>query len=170
MLGIKEKAIIKFLIFIVALAVWVKFFVGPMLKKNRRLSEEIISSEERLLSLGQILERKKDIKDVYAKYFTKSDSGFVDEPTVEAFKELEALAKKYSVKIIDIRQGPISSRQSEEIIIDLKLEAGERDYIRFIHGLKESNLLFRVKRFDLRPKKDTSWLEVRLAIAFFPSS
>ncbi len=91
------------------------------------------------------------------------------EPAVRAFKALEHMAKINAIRIIDIRRRESLEKDESEVMIELRLQAKEEDFIRFIYGLKVSPLLFRITSFSFRPSSGLPVLESKFLVSCIPT-
>jgi hypothetical protein len=144
------------------------FVLVPLFKQNKTLNKEILQKRDQLLRYKQILIRETMIKSEYQKSFFDSSSQVVDKTLIFALKALEAVASKYAIKIIDIKQTTQGERESL-VPIELLLEGKKEDYMKFIYDLANGRLLFKVKKCDFKAKENSYLLEARFLISYIPT-
>ena len=132
-LSSKDNLIIRTLLSLIIAVGLFKFIILPLYSQNNSLSKEIEDKQFSLVKYQQLLERKDAVKKEYSKHFASYDIPKGEDPLVAAFRELENIAKKTSVKILDIRQAQKDTQGSTELFIELTLEAKKEAYIRFIY-------------------------------------
>jgi hypothetical protein len=80
--------------------------------------------------------------------------------------EIEALAREANIRIMDIRpQDRQDQGQIGETIIELRAEGNMDSYLKFIHSVENSFLLFKIKKFQLNARQDMQILESNFYIS-----
>lgn len=158
----REKIIFCLTIGIILFSACFNLLIAPVLKKYENLNREISLSRARLIKYLQVLSQKERIQSRITNLSsTINVSGQRKDAVVLALSELEALAKKADIRIIDIR--PQAS--AKEITIDLRAEGAIDGYFKFIYDLEHSPQLFSIKRFQLNAKPNSSSLEGNFSIS-----
>jgi len=164
----KEKIMIRLLIFLFFATALFLYVIEPVSRNNKLINEKIKTDEDKLAKYQQFLQREDKIKTLYQSSFLQRMRETAEETDIDAFKELEAMAKKYSIKIIDIRHRQVSSQEIKEVLIELIMEGVEPAYIRFLYDLKKSSFLFSIKNFTLTSGGKTSLLRGEFSISYIP--
>ena len=76
---------------------------------------------------------------------------------VRGLSELEALAEKSGIRVLEIRpQGSFKKVSSfEEALVDLRTEGSAADHVKFVHAMTRSLWLYDIRRFQLAAKSDS---------------
>ncbi len=148
-------------------AVSFNFCIAPILNRNDILNKEISLGRAKLKKYLWLLSQKDYIQSKYSKFSsTLQVSGEQPDSLVSILAELESIAQKANIRIIDIR--PQASRGSglyQELIIDLRAEGAMEGYLSFIYNLENSLSLLRIKRFQLTVKPNAAVLEGSFSIS-----
>ncbi len=139
----------------------------PVIKKNDNLNKEINSTRDKLKQYLILLTHKEGIQNKYRKFSTNPSLFSTKEDTlVSTLSELENLAHRSDIRIIDIRpQLPQSQTLYKEIIISVKTEGTIESHLKFIYNLEGSLLLLRVRKFQLNSLPNSSNLEGNFSIS-----
>ncbi len=154
----KEKVIFYFTAFIILVAVFNGFIIGPTLNKMRKLNKEI-EKEKRIAKKSlHVLAQKDKIKKekkLYSSYVEEVRSQ--EEDTVIFLQKLEDIANKSSVYLIDIKVSDISGEDIfKKYTARLTCEAQMEQLINFFYDVESSNQLLKIEHFDIRPKSSGS--------------
>lgn len=163
----REKIILHLTICVIVFAISFNTFVNPVLTKNDTLNKEINITRTKLSKYLRLLSQKENIQSKYSSI--TSSVGIFSQQTdksVNALAELENLAKRANIRIIDLRpQTTKSLALYKELPIDLRTEGTMENYLRFIYDMENSLLLLRIKRMQLNALPNTQTLEGNFSIA-----
>lgn len=158
----REKIILYLTLGIITLSLGFNFIITPILMRNENLSKEINLSQVRIKKYHHLLNKKDYLQSEYNKLgAVPRVSGQPEDEVVNALSELENLAKKAEIRIIDLRPQGVSRTTPayKEVAIDLRTEGMMKGYINFIYHLENSPSLLRIKRFQLNSKPNSPALD-----------
>lgn len=143
------------------------FILLPQFKENKNLDQEILQRSDKLFRYRQIMQKEKAIKSEHEKFFSSPGKASADKSLISALKTIELMASKYSIKIIDLKQGTPGQGEASTSIEFLS-EGRKEDYLRFIYDLAASSLLLNIKKCDFKAKENSYLLETRFLISYLP--
>ncbi|MBM3253533.1 MAG: hypothetical protein FJZ16_04710 [Candidatus Omnitrophica bacterium] len=158
----RERVIFYIAIFVIIFSICFNLLIAPILNKNHMLNKEINAARIKLKKYLQLLSRKEYIQTKYSKFTTTLELSDQEEDTaISALSELEDLAKRANIHIIDIRPQSASKNLNlyKEIFIDLKTTGTMEGYLNFIYNLENSLSLLKIKKFQLSAKPNSQILE-----------
>jgi Tfp pilus assembly protein PilO len=132
------------------------------------LNKEIITKESQVKQDLRILAQKDRVLAQIARYSSFLGSmGSQEEEIVSALKEIENLANKSSIYLVDLKPaGQKIFGASKGYMIALNCEAQMEQIAEFIYNIQSSNRLFVVEKIQISPKsKDSSVAKCSLSIA-----
>jgi DNA-directed RNA polymerase subunit F len=159
----REKIVLWLTIGIIAAAVLLNYAITPLFQAGERTQREIVTARNKLKKYRALLGQKDTlaavagIQDVQEKL-----SGKPRDSLVAVLFELENMAKKAGVQIVDIR--PQVQKQNRQIMVDMRMEGALAQYISFIYDVEHSLLLFQIKRTQLGVKPNVAGLEGNFTI------
>ncbi len=160
----REKVILYLAIAIILFMLIFNFIISPVMAKYANLNKEISVTSAKLRKYTALLGQKEKIQEKYSDKFN-SVSGlpeFNGDSLVTALSELQHLAKRADIRIIDLRprQGAKTGSQPyKEIIIDMRAEGSMEGYLKFIYDIENSFWILRIKKFQLLAKSNSTDLE-----------
>ena len=163
----REKIFLIAAIAIISFGVLFNFVISPVLDKISNLNREVEFNRVKLTKYSSLIKQKDLIQKKYASLPGGMDLSENSKDTlVDALSELESLAKKAGIRIIDIRpQAGKNLDLYKEIFIDLRTEGTMEGYIKFIYNLQNSLSLLKIKRMQLNAKPNTQYLEGSFSIS-----
>lgn len=155
----KEKIILYIAVFIVSILILDRMIVSPVFFKIRSLNKELLQEQADIKKNLRILAQKDRILTESAKYSSFLGDGKVsdDEQVTLVLKELESLASKSSVYLVDMKPGGIKeSGSSKRILVNLNCEAQMEQLVNFMYNMENSNALISIEKYQLTPKTKES--------------
>jgi len=156
----KEKIIFYVAVAIVALLILDRAIVSPVFSKVRSLNKEIQDKQAEIKKNLKILSQKERIISESTKYGSfLSDSTLGDDEQITLMlKELESLASRSSVYLVDMKPAGIKETgSSKRILINLNCEAQMEQLVDFMYNMENSSSLISIDKYQLAPKtKDSS--------------
>ena len=155
----RERIILYITIFIISIVFLDQMILSPIMTKMSQLSKNIDFQEETIKRNLTILARKYKIveeQNKYSPYLVARRKS--DEEEDRSFSlELQALAKD-TVDLIDIRSSGIHKigLLSRQYVIDLNFEAEMKYIFQFLYKIENSDKLYSVEKYNIRPKLDMS--------------
>jgi hypothetical protein len=164
----RERITLGLTVAVIMLSFAFNFLALPVLKQNYILNREIIASRAKLAKYLRLLSQKEAIQDKFQKFSdTYKISLKQEDALVSALTEIQNLAQKAEIKIVDIRPqvGPKSATFYKEATFDLKTEGEMEEYLNFVYSLENSLSLLKIKRFVLTARPNTTVLEGSFTIS-----
>ncbi len=162
LISAREKALLASTGALAVLSVLFSFVIHPALRRNVSLGQEIAAARHKLVKYSRLLGQREDIEGRFRSLSANLEGSLKHrDPLVAALSELEALAKKANIKIIDIRPD-LAARSSgayRELSIEIRAEGDTQGYLAFIYQLENSLSLLRIKRFQISAKPNSATLE-----------
>ncbi len=150
----REKLILYGAVFFVLLTMADRLIVSPISSKLKSLDKEIMEKESSVQTNIELLARKDKIIAETKKYSRLLGGEQSKEELVTSLlKEIEGLANKSEVYIIDIK--PAGSKDSgavREYLISLNAEAQMEQLIEFMYSIENSSQLLSVDKYQISPK------------------
>ena len=150
----KEKFVFCGAVFFVSLVFVDRLILGSILSKIKLLDKEIQSQEATIKKSLHILAQKDRIKkeaDKYASFVIPAQSQ--EEEMVFFLKDIEELANKCSVYVIDIKSAGLAEEGVfKKYLVKLNCEAQMEQLTALFHGVESSNKLLKIEKYDIRPK------------------
>jgi Tfp pilus assembly protein PilO len=115
-----------------------------------------------------ILSQKDKILSESAKYATYlSRMKSEDEETTTLLKEIEALANKTAISLIDMKPTALKSAGTyKKFLVNLNCEAQMEQLVDFMYNIENSNKLLVIERYQISPKsKESSIARCSMSIA-----
>lgn len=150
-------------ILIYFILIWFK----PTWNFIHELNNQILYKQIQLLKSKRIITQKETILKEYNKFSNILESkNSLDEEMAYTLKELETLAKKAKLHLIDIKPQPIREVTFYKILtIIIEGEANINNLTKFIYELSSSTKFLKVKSFRLKANpKGKGLLDVQLVI------
>lgn len=154
----REKAILYSAASLVVLAMVDRLIIFPVASRIEFLNKEIQRKEEGIRRDLRILSVKDKIANESSKYsaFFKSAKSD-DEENTSILKEVESLANKSSVYLIDIKPAGVKETESvKKFIINLNCEAQMEQLVDFMYNIENSAQLLIIEKFQVSQKSSES--------------
>jgi hypothetical protein len=164
----KDKIIFYAAVFVVSLLILDRAIISPVFYKIRTLNKQIQDEQANVKKNLRILAQKDRIVTESAKYssFLGDAQLSDDEQVTQVLKELESLASKSSVYLVDMKPSGIKeSGSSKRIMINLNCEAQMEQLVDFMYNMENSNNLISIEKYQLTPKnKDSSVAKCSISV------
>jgi len=157
---IREKMIFYCALFFILLVFLDRLVLNPIILKINSLNTEIQKQETTIRKNLRIIQQKERIKEEENKYtsFYPSRQRQSEEEEISALlKEIENMAKVYSLRIIGLK--PVNTdaaSSSGEYLINLNCEAKITDFINFMYNIEYSKDILSIKKFNIAPQSPES--------------
>ncbi len=164
----KEKIIFYTAISFVSLTLLDRLIISPIYSKIKSLNEEIQEKESSTKKNLHILAQKDRISSEIAQYTSfLSSAKSEEEETTLLLKEIEGLANKSSVYLVDMKPGGLKdSGSSKKYLISLNCEAQMEQLSDFMYNIENSNELLTIEKYQISPKsKESSVVKCSMSIA-----
>ena len=155
----KDRIIFYIAVFIVSLVILDRAIISPVFSKIRSLNKEIQDQQVNIKKNLRLIAQKDRILSESSKYssFLGDSSLSDDEQVTSVLKELEILANKSSVYLVDMKPGGIKeSGSSKRILINLNCEAQMEQLVDFMYNMENSNSLISIEKYQITPKAKES--------------
>lgn len=154
----RERMIFYVTISIIALVFIDRLILTPIFDRINNLSEAIRSQEEAIEQSQLIVTQEKRIKresSLYTSFLSKPQA---EEKAITAFlKEVETLAKKSSVYLIDIKpSGKDLDDETVQYFVKLNFEAQMEQVINFFYNVNHFEQLIKIESYQIQSKSTGS--------------
>lgn len=154
----KEKIGLSIAFGFLALAFLDRLFISPVRARFSALNQQIRISEKQLGSDMRNINQKKFISEEYEQYVPYvRRSGSDEEEVARILGEIESLARKSSVYLVDMK--PRKPREVEfykEYTVEIEAEGYMESLMGFLYQLNSSTQLLRIETLRLNPTKSES--------------
>lgn len=135
-----------------------RLIVHPVLSKMRSLDKEIQAQTAQIKKDFHILTQKEKIIAESRRYASYSLGELsAEEATTSLLKELEDLANKASVYLVDIKPAGIKQEAGySKYLVNLSCEAQMEQVIDFMYNIENSKKLLRIEKYNISPKSKES--------------
>ncbi len=132
--------------------------ISPIFSQIDALNQEIKQEEAAIKKNLRLLAQKDAILAQSSKFEPYLNSSLSqDEEVTSMLKEIEDLANKNSVYLIDLKPGDIKqSGATKKYFINLSLEAQMDQLTVFMYGVESSDRLFTIEKYQIEPKSRES--------------
>ena len=155
----KDKIIFYITVFVVSLLILDRAIISPVFFKIQSLNKKILDKQSEIKKNLRILAQKDRILAQGAKYssFLGNSQASDDEQVTLVLKELESLASKSSVYLVDMKPAGVKiSGSSKRILVNLNCEAQMEQLVDFMYNMENSSSLISIERYQLTPKTKES--------------
>ncbi len=164
----KQKKIFYIAIFFVVLLIIDRGIINPIGSAIKNLDEDIKQKKEKIRKDLGIYEQKNVVNEITLKYKDfLSGSKSTDEEITFILKDIEVLANKSEVYIVDLK--PLSSKEEDSVIryfVNLNCETTMDKLIEFLYLLDNVNKMFFVEKCRISLKsKDLDVMACSLVIS-----
>ncbi|MCK9594628.1 MAG: type 4a pilus biogenesis protein PilO [Candidatus Omnitrophica bacterium] len=152
----------------VLMALFDRLIIAPISSKLQSLDKQITEKEAAIKVDLRILGEKERIElesAQYRSFFTKE--GSAEEEMSSLMKEVETLANKSTVYLLDMKPGTVKqSATSKEYTVTLNCEGELRRLIEFIYAIETSKKLLKTEKMQISVKsKESDTLKCSLLIS-----
>ena len=154
--------------FIISLTVLDRLIISPISDRIVMLDKEIEDKQVKVKKSIRILNYKDKIEADKAKYRPYMHIARSDEEEMTAvFKEVENLAQKTSIYLIDMKPGDILELGgSKKYLVNLNCEAQMEQIVDFMYDVESSERLLTIEKFQIAPKsKESSVARCRITVS-----
>lgn len=155
----REKFILYGAAFFVSLTLVDRLIISPVFLRIGSLDKETAAAREGIKNSLRILEQKERILAARNKYsYLSGHSESTDADITSLLKEIESLAGKSSVYLIDMKPSSAKAQagQAEKFLIVLNCEAQMEELIEFMYNIENSDKLLMIERYQISPKSKES--------------
>jgi len=164
----REQFILYVAIFFIALTLLDRLIIEPIFSKMQELDKEIKEKESAIRRNAHILAQKERIASEVAKFssflgISKSE----EEETTSFLKEIENLANKSSVYLVDMKPAGLKDMgSSKKYLVNLNCEAQMEQITDFMYNIENSNRLLTIEKYQISPKsKESSVAKCSMSIS-----
>lgn len=127
----------------------------PAFAKSNALSKQVQIKRRMIEERLYLLNEREEVEKEMVKFTKYGPRGLSEEEETAYFlKEIEDIAKRSSVQIIDLK--PYSAKKSgslAEYRIEIEIESPINQLVTFIYNLQSSDGLLRTSKFRINPKE-----------------
>jgi len=164
----RERWGMNLAVFFVALILLDRGVVSPIASKMSSLNQEIQEERTNIKKDLRLVAQKDNIRLEAVKYdsYVTSSKSEEEEMTV-VLKEIEGLANKNSVYLIDMKPGGSQETASaKKYFISLNIEAQMEQLAQFMYDVESSNSFLIIEKYKIEPKsKDSSVAKCGMTIS-----
>jgi len=154
----REKFVLYITCAIVSVLIFDRLIMNPVSKKLKSLDTEIRDKESAIKKGVRILGQKDKIlaeSSAYQPLLAKAASD--EEETISLLKEVELLANKSGINLIDLKPAEVKESASiKKYFVNLNCEAQMQQLMDFMHQIESSDKMLKVERFEINPKSKES--------------
>lgn len=164
----REKLVLYCAVFFISLTFLDRLIISPIITKIQVLNKQIQDKEAAVRTSMRILAQKDKIASESTRYSPYISSLKSEEEEVTAIlKEIESLANKSSVYLIDLKPSGIKDMgSSKKYLIALNCEAQMEQLIDFFYNIENSDKLFSIDKYQIIPaSKESSVARATLTIS-----
>jgi Tfp pilus assembly protein PilO len=165
----KEKLILSVACVCVVLALVDRMVVAPIISKLDSLKGQIRQKEETIKRNLHIVSQKERVEHEVQKFSSYFNALASEEENVTVFlKELEALANKSSLSIVDMKPAGIKEDDNKvkKCVVTLSGEGQMEQIMDFMYNVENSSSLLTVERYQINPKsRETSVAQCSMTIS-----
>jgi Tfp pilus assembly protein PilO len=154
----REKKLFYIVLVFLAIVFSNNFVVTPLKKEIGLVKQEKIKKEIEWKKNNQIIKQKKQIKEEFEKYMAFIKKKGSDEEDVASFlKEIESLAQKSKVSLINIKPQPVKKMEFyKKYTIEIKGEGHIEQFVKFIYYLQKSYQILKVEKIHFNVRNSFS--------------
>ncbi len=164
----KEKTGLSIAAVVLFLAIVDRLVYTPIKDTLGQINRETEMTEKKLAYSLNNLNQKESIISEYQKYgLQPKENSSDDQKTASMLSEIEDLAKKSGVSLVDIKPQPSRSIDFyKEFIVEVNAQGPMEDLVKFLHYLHDSPLLLRTQNMHLDLKdKNSSTVNAVIKVA-----
>jgi hypothetical protein len=151
----RERALFYGVVITVSVAATERLVITPITSRLSELDEEILLKETQVRKHWRELAVRDSVRRAYAQYAGYSAAaGSDEEEMARLLAEIEGLASRVGVSLVDVRSRPSSLTDvGKQYPVEIDAETEMAGLVRFLHGLHSSKYLLRVKQMRVAPKE-----------------
>jgi len=164
----REQFILYIAAFFIALTLLDRLIIEPIFSKMQSLDKEIQEKETAIRRNAHVVVQKDRILAEVAKYTSfLSTAKSEDEEITSFLKEIENLADKSSVYLIDMKPSGVKDLgSSKKYLLNLNCEAQMEQLADFMYNIENSNKLLTIDKYQISPKsKESSIAKCSISIS-----
>jgi len=154
----REKIIFSTAILFVCFALLDRLVINPIVNKMKLYSEDIKKTEFEVIKNTKIIAQKSRIEaeeKKYAIYASKAKSD--EEETAALLREIESLASRSSVYLVDLKPAGINKEALiKKFLVNVSCEGEMERLVAFMHLIESSHVIMQIAAFDIGPKSTKS--------------
>ncbi|MBI5149195.1 MAG: type 4a pilus biogenesis protein PilO [Candidatus Omnitrophica bacterium] len=157
-LSVKERIGLSAAFVFLAVAFLDRLLISPIRARFSALNQQIRIGEKQLGSDMRNLNQKDFISEEYAKYFPYIQrSGSDEEEVAKILGEIESLARKSSVYLVDMKpRKPREIGFYKEYTVEIEAQGPMEPLMSFVYQLNTSSLLLRIETLRITQTKSGS--------------
>ena len=163
----REKIILYCALTFISFTLADRLIISPIVHKVQILNKEIKEAESDIKKDLRILAHKDRIladSKKYSKLLSSLISG--DEEMTLILKEVENLANKSGIYLVDMKPGGQSDETSNKYIVNLNCEAEMEQLMEFMYIVEDSEKLLTIEKYQISPKSaDSSAARCKMMIS-----
>lgn len=154
----RERMVIYCTTLFVLIALLDRLIISSISSKMRSLDREIGQKQTDIKRSLHILAYKDKISDEAERYASHLAKGKSDEEeTTSLLKEIEGLASKSSVYLIDLKPGGSKIESSlKKYYANINCEAQMEQFVHFVYLIESSDNLLAIEKYNIAPKAKES--------------
>jgi len=164
----REQFILYAAVFFISMALLDRAIVEPIFSRMQSIDKEIQEKESAIRRSVHVLAQKDRISSEITKYSSfLSTAKTEEEEMTSLLKEIENLANKSSIYLIDMKPAAIKDLgSSKKYLINLNCEAQMEQITDFMYNIENSSKLFTIDKYQISPKsKETSVAKCSISIS-----
>lgn len=164
----REKMALYLAVFFISLTLLDRLIISPVITKIRMLNQDIQSKETSAKTSLRILSQKDRIASESLRYSSFISSIKSEEEEVTAIlKEIESIANKSSVYLIDLKPaGTKDQGEAKKYLVTLNCEGQMEQLIEFFYNIENSDKLLSIDKYQIIPaSKESSVAKATLTIS-----
>ena len=154
----RERLVLNVTVFFISMTLLDRLIINPISSKMRSLTQEIEGEKTVIKKNLRLVAQKEKIRQESEKYDSYvSSSQSEEEEITSILKEIENLANKSSVYLIDMKPGGLKeSAPARKYLINLNLESQMEQLTEFMYNIESSKSLFIIEKYQIGPKSKES--------------
>ncbi|MDD5194416.1 MAG: type 4a pilus biogenesis protein PilO [Candidatus Omnitrophica bacterium] len=158
----REKLVLYVAVAIIFVTLLDRLIIGPITLRIKLLNKEIEDTQRTIETNSHILAQKDRILAESAKYASFLNSNKSEDEEVTALlKEIEAIANKASVYLVDMKPAPAKEEgATKKYIVTVTCEGQMDQIIDFIYNIESSSKLLVIEKYEISPKSQESSVAV----------
>lgn len=164
----REQLILYLAVFFISLTLLDRAIISPIFSKIKSLDTEIKEKETAIRRNSHILTQKDRVSSEIAKYSSFLSAAKSEDEEVSSFlKEIENLANKSSVYLVDMKPAGIKDLgSSKKYLLNLNCEAQMEQITDFMYNIENSSKLITIDKYQISPKsKESSVAKCSMSIS-----
>jgi len=154
----RERTIFYATVFVIGIVLLDRLMLSPILSKIEELNDTINLQEDAVEQSLLIVTQEKRIEGEAKRYVPYLSKPQTEEKEITAFlKEVENIAKKSSVYLIDIKPaGQEVDGVSTQYFVKLNFEAQMEQVFNFFYSITHFEQLLKIEGYQIKPKSEGS--------------